>query len=89
MKTLTLEFDDYGCRPLRCPRCGNRGERPFSAVTLVLIGVGGMPDFLSAYPEWDDPNIDCLGCDYRGPVEVFTERHRPGDRRRHRPGTDR
>jgi hypothetical protein len=88
MQTLTLE-DRFSYRPLRCPRCGNRGERPFSAVTLVLIGAGGVPDFLAPYPEWDNPNIDCLGCDFQGPVETFTERNRPSDRRRHRPGTDR
>jgi hypothetical protein len=81
-----IETDNYPYRRLRCPRCGNRGECTFSALAIVLIDGDGRPSFLAAYPEADrEPKVDCHGCDYFGPLEAFTDRHRPGERQaRHR-----
>ncbi|MGE0227520.1 MAG: hypothetical protein AB7I38_03760 [Dehalococcoidia bacterium] len=84
----SVELDDFPYEALECPRCGNRGERPFSAVTVVLIGAGGVPDWITPYPEWPEPNIDCLNCDYFGPIEMFVEGDRPAEQPSHGGGVN-
>jgi hypothetical protein len=84
MTEVMLEVDEGLYRPLRCPRCGNRGESTFSAEAFVLIGGNGIPTLVCAYTEATEaPRVDCHGCDYIGPIEAFRDRHRPGDRMSH------
>lgn len=81
-RTAALE-DNLGFRRLRCPHCGNDGKSAFNAETFVLIGGDGVPFIVASYAEAPDPQIDCHACDYKGPIDRFTQRHRPGARLRH------
>ena len=81
MSPLEIPVDDgVGYRRLRCPRCGNQGASSFSTTTFVLIRGDGVPFLVGDYTELAF-SIECYACDYEGPLEAFTQRHRPADAR--------
>lgn len=78
MTRLVVPLEEWPYRRLCCPHCGNQGESSFSADTFVLIGGDGLPFLVGAYADVTPDSIECHACDYRGAIEVFTQRHRPG-----------
>ena len=73
-RAITVTVDcEWPLAPLRCPRCGNRGDSvgQFWARTWVELDPDSAQPLVIMPPRRDDTTLECGNCEHHGPLSTF------------------